>query len=250
MQDSLEFNTSIPLYHQLKSIILEKISCGQWKEGDKIPSELELINIYKVSRTTVRQALDDLVHQRILKRIQGKGTFVTPFLSTRAEYRLAGFTRMMQSRGIKIHSKVINFKTVPAPNHVAKMLAVENSSAVIRLQRVRMIQEKALLIDVNYLPYIRFHAILEKDFSSDSLYALLMREFKTIPTRSSQVLSAIACPSKEAQLLQVKEGSPILQLEAIVYDQNDVAFDFATSYFRSDRYKYQVEVFQDRAIRT
>ena len=92
----MESTALIPKYYRLRELLLGKIRTGEWKVGDEIPSEQELCSTYEVSRGTLRKAVDALVHQGLLMRVQGKSTFVAkpkiPIFSKgfRADIRSSG----------------------------------------------------------------------------------------------------------------------------------------------------------------
>ena len=73
---AIDRDVPIPLYYQIKQLIKERISNGALKPGDKLPAEDELCEVFAVSRTPVRQALTELVHEGLLIRIHGRGTFI------------------------------------------------------------------------------------------------------------------------------------------------------------------------------
>src|SRR5574339_438055 len=107
-------NTFIPLYYQLKMHIESQIRSGIWQPGDQVPSESELGEKFRVSRTTVRQALGELVNQGMLTRVQGKGTFVTHPRIRQRLARLTGFTEDFQARRMKPGSRLLRQGTEPA----------------------------------------------------------------------------------------------------------------------------------------
>src|SRR5690606_36617714 len=101
IRKTLDFNSPLPLYYQLKDIFIEKIANSEWLSGEMIPPEPDLIDMFKVSRTTVRQAVHALVNEGRLVKRRGKGTFV---ISPRIESELGqllGFTERMLLEGFK-----------------------------------------------------------------------------------------------------------------------------------------------------
>ena len=112
-------NTFVPLYYQLKQHIEAQIRSGTWQPGDQVPSEAVLGENFHVSRTTVRQALGELVNQGMLTRVQGKGTFVAHPRIRQRLTRLTGFTEDFQTRRMKPASQVLRQGTEPAGSRVA-----------------------------------------------------------------------------------------------------------------------------------
>src|SRR5512132_2870441 len=131
-------NTFIPLYHQLKLHIESQIRSGIWQPGDLVPSESVLGEQFHISRTTVRQALGELVNQGLLTRIQGKGTFVAHPRIRQRLTRLTGFTEDFQTRRMKPASQLLRQGKEPAPLRVASALRITEGIPVILLERLRL----------------------------------------------------------------------------------------------------------------
>ena len=238
----LDNNSPIPLYYQLKSFIEEQITLHAWKPGDQIPSESELSEQFKISRTTVRQAIGELVNLGKLTRTQGRGTFVTQYSLEKPIFRLTGFTQDMQMRGLQANSKVLKLETLSPPDYIARYLNLKDNEPAIMLKRLRKADTEIMAIDVCYLPFNRFVAILHEDLEHSSLYEILAKNFSTIPTRSIRSLEAIPCPATEAGTLNVATGAPVLYIVSTNYDQNDLPFEHAESYYRGDRFTFNVEI--------
>ena len=116
MSNSIDFGSHIPYYIQLMDILKEKIHTKNWLPGDQIPGEQDLCSLYKVSRTVVRQALQQLELDGEINRRKGKGTFVSlPKISEGLVQKLTGFYQDMVERGLKPVTKVLHQVVVPAP---------------------------------------------------------------------------------------------------------------------------------------
>jgi GntR family transcriptional regulator len=237
----LDGNSPIPLYYQLKARIEEQIESGHWKPGDRVPSESELGEFYRVSRTTVRQALAELVNQGMLLRIQGKGTFVAEPRIQQHLSQLTSFTQDMQARGKKPDSQVLRLELVSPPALVKEALQLRGHSQVILLQRLRLADAVPMAIENAYLHFEKCKAILDADIAGASLYQLL-QSVGVIPTRARQQWTAVACPAVEARLLGISKGGPVLRIQRTTYDQYDHPFEQVESYYRGDRYIFQAEL--------
>jgi len=240
----LDNNSPIPLYYQLKSYIEDQINSGEWQPGKQIPSESELSELFKISRTTVRQAIGELVTQGKLVRTQGRGTFVTQFMFIdKPVFRLTGFSQEMHERGLKPSSTVLQLEAIPAPPHIIRRLLLKENEPAILLKRLRKANNEVMAIDICYLPHNRFIGLLDEDLEHSSLYEILPNKYKTIPTRSTRSLEAIACQQAEADLLNIRAGSPVLLMINTNYDQNERPFEYTESYYRGDRYVFNIEIF-------
>lgn len=232
----LDNKSPIPLYYQLKSYIEDQITSGIWKPGTKISSELEISQQFQVSRTTVRQAIGDLVNEGKLERIQGRGTFVSEINIDKQIHRITGFTQDMISRGLSPSSEVLNFEVVHPPQHITKELHINESESCIFLKRLRKGNGKRIALETVYIPYNRFKKLLNMDLSNTSLYEIFAREFKAIPKISRQTIEALKCPIAEAKLLGIEIGSPIFFFHTTAFDQDDLPLEYTEGYYRGDRY--------------
>jgi GntR family transcriptional regulator len=238
----LDFNSPIPLYYQLKSFIQNQISSGTWKPGEQIPSEAELCDQFQVSRTTIRQAINELVTQGKLKRTQGRGTFVTQYNIEKPLFFLTGFSQDMKQRGLKPVSRVLKLEAIPPSAYIAEVLHLKENEPVIMVKRLRLADDQLMAIDVCYLPFNRYFALLHEDLEENSMYDILARKFETVPVRSVRSIEAISCPPPEGELLQVKPGFPVLYIVGTNFDQNDLPFEHAESFYRGDRFTFNVEI--------
>lgn len=241
----LDFNSPIPLYYQLKSFILNQIVTGIWKPGEQIPSETELCGQFQVSRTTIRQAINELVTQGKLKRTQGRGTFVTQFNITKPLF-ITSFTEDMKQRGLKAVSKMLKFETSPPTSYVSSILNLKENEPVILVKRQRFADDQIMAIDNSYLPFNRFFPLLHEDLEKNSLYDILSKKFETIPCRSFSSIEAIACSAEYGALLDVKPDFPILYIVGTNFDQNDIPFEYSECFYRGDRFAFNVEVFNHK----
>ena len=245
MNDVLDTNSPIPLYYQLRAAISERLESGQWKPGDRVPSESELGERFRVSRTTVRQALGDLTNQGLLTRIQGRGTFVAyPRIQQRLT-QLTGFTQDMHSRGKQPGAKVLQSGTAPAPKFVANALKISTDETVIILKRLRLADGEPMAVETSYLLHDLCREVLTQDLAGRSLYEYLTRSLNIIPIQARQQLEAVVCPPVEARLLGIRKGSPVLKIHRTTLNQFGQPFEQVESYYRGDRYVFQVELFSE-----
>jgi GntR family transcriptional regulator len=150
-------------------MIVDRIETGEWRPGDRVPSEVELVKQYGVSRTTVRLALADLANQGLLTRLQGRGTFVAQPHIRQHLNRLTGFTQDMQSRGKHATSRLLRFEVVSASQAMARVLDQAPGVSLIVLKRLRLADELPMAIETSYLVYELCQALLKQDLTSRSL---------------------------------------------------------------------------------
>jgi GntR family transcriptional regulator len=238
------FNTDtfVPLYYQLKLHIESQIRSGTWQPGDQVPSESVLGEKFHVSRTTVRQALGELVNQGLLTRVQGKGTFVAHPRIRQRLTRLTGFTEDFQARLMKPASELLRQGKEPAGSRVASALRITEGTPVIVLERLRLADDLPVAMEIAHLREDLFPSFNAAEFPGGSLYTYLAETFNTIPTTAHQDMEAIGCPGPKARLLGIPKGGPVLHIYRTTFDQSGMPFEQVESFYRGDRYVFQAEL--------
>jgi GntR family transcriptional regulator len=238
----LDKHSPVPLYYQLMNIIEELINTGTYKPGELIPSENQLCKQYEISRTTVRQAIQELVNSGKLVRTQGRGTFVNTARFEKPTYRLSGFTQDMKELGLVPNSNTLQFAPLMPPRDVSEALKLEENEAAIMLERLRFAGKDVMGVDISYFSFKRFMKLLNMDFENNSLYQTLEKEFGVIPIRSKDYVEARRCPREIADLLEISPGDPVLFLREFVYDQDEIPFELGEAYYRADRNVFRFEI--------
>ena len=167
---TLEPTSPLPLYHQLERVLAERITAGQNRDG--FPGDHELAAEFSVSRGTVRQALERLARSGLIVRQQGRGSFVAAPL----EYPLGRFYHFahdMQVRGIPESSRVLGRGIVKAPAAVAAALGLARGDRVMRVVRLRLAGERAVLLETSHFPDDVGAPLRFADLSAGSLYDLM-----------------------------------------------------------------------------
>src|SRR5689334_21359799 len=151
--EMLDRDASIPLYLQLAGLLRRRIESGEWKPGQKIPSENELNRFYGVSRMTARQVLAQLVNEDLLFRVQGKGTFVAHRkISTRSPAYM-GIREQLEGMGYAVDTKVLTNRVVRADERVARALRIVRGERVHEIRRVRLLPgDEPISLHVSYVP--------------------------------------------------------------------------------------------------
>ena len=206
--------------------------------GDAIPSERELCETFKVSRMTVRQAVDTLVADGVLVRHQGKGTFVAP-PKMDLQLRLTSFSEEMQRRGMTPGAVFLVAETVPAPVSVAKALELEPGASVHHLHRLLTADATPMAIEENWIPAEILPDLLDGPLTF-SVYDELTKAGLP-PQWGEDVIEGHTATSEEAALLGVPERSPALDITRRTFHEH-LAVDYSHSLFRADRYTLWVPV--------
>jgi GntR family transcriptional regulator len=240
---AVDRNSYIPYYAQVKEALKELLESQLLASGDQIPGEAELCQAFGVSRTVIRQALDELEYEGLIVREQGKGTFVAePKISGGLAQRLTGWYQDMVAQGYSPVSKVLKQELVPANPKVAASLHVEVDAPVIEITRLRFVQGEPIVLVTTYLPAKLCSQVLQADLSSQSLYAFLESHCGLVLARGHRTLEAALASEHEARLLQVRIGAPLIRLESVSYLQDGTPLEYYSALHRGDRTRFEVEL--------
>jgi len=225
-------HSPIPLYLQLVQDITEQIRLGQLQPGDRIPSERELTQNARVSRTTARIAIEELVASGLVYREQGRGTFV-------AEPRmrnLMGFVSFSEdiiARGMKPRSVLLKQQVVAASEKIAANLRIEVGEPVLNLVRIRLADDEPLAMQDSYLPARLVPGLDTFDLADKSLFSTLRIEYGIYPAWTEAEVEAIAATSQLADYLQISEGLPVLLVRGLSYTESFEIVESVKTYYRS-----------------
>lgn len=232
----------VPLYRRLMDYLLEEIDAGRLQPGQQIQSERELAEHFGMSRMTVRHALNELVNQGTLFRHHGKGTFVARPKIRQKLRGLSSFTEDMLNRGLRPGGRVLSIEVVVAPYRVRQALGLAEQSHAIRVERLRLADAEPMALETTHLPYPRFAGLVNESLEDLSLYKLLQDRFHVSFGTAMQAIEPALADANLARTLWVKEGSLLLLLERTTFAQQGDPVEFATSYYRADRYRFEVEL--------
>jgi GntR family transcriptional regulator len=232
--------SKLPLYYQLKEEIKGKILSGVLKEGDMVASERELSEKYSLSSTTVRRALNDLVHENFLERKAGKGSFVRLRRVQKDLRKVLSFTNNMREMGLVPSARVLGKKMVPAKAFVQESLGLSKGAFVFRLDRLRLANEIPIMLETRYIRDDLCPGIMERDLST-SLWRIFEEVYGHKPYRHSQTLRLVTISGKFAQLLEMEDNSPVYLIKGITYLRDGQAIECEESLYRGDKYEITFE---------
>jgi len=229
----------IPVYVQIRETLRGEITRGSLKRGEQLPPEHELAGKFGVSRMTIRQSIEDLVDEGLLYRRHGVGTFVAfPHLQ-RDHTRLTSFFDKAEDEGIDVRARLLSLEVVPAEPKVAEALDIASGSRVIRVKTLRYANNVPITVHDAQIPHKLFAKLLSEDFESQHLWTLFEKCGYRVK-RAVQRLEAREADKHLAQLLKIKQGSPILFKERTVYAGDGTPVEFTYCYNRGDIYSLTV----------
>lgn len=230
----------VPQYYRLENHLRDRIKRGGLKPGDAIPAESQLVQQFKVSRTTVRQALGRLVYEGVIERHRGRGSFVAePRLQHTKQF--LSFEEEMRARGAKTSIKLLEMRTEPARGTVAKSLRLPKGAPVVVLERQRLVDGQVVGYEVRYLPKRIGDALTPDEIHNQPLVPSVRRILRKARTRLSLVVSAASAGPREARCLDTKRGAPLLVRENTWCFEPEGPVQYGLTYFRGDRYQMAVE---------
>lgn len=241
MNKELDKTIPIPLYFQLKEIILSAIKNGKYKIGEAIPTEKELSEMFLISRTTVRQAITELVQEGWLYRVKSKGTFVQrPKINQSFVQALGSFNDQIAQVGSKPHTDLLNFEVIDAPEEVAEELRVDVGSRVIFIHRRRYADNEPIVIVKTYLPYEKCKFVLEHDLAKESLYPLLASNPETELYKIRRYIEAVEADEYDMEHLKVRSNKAIQQFISVGFNMYDEPIEYSLARYRGDRNRFEV----------
>jgi GntR family transcriptional regulator len=234
----------IPKYIQISAWLKELIQTGRYKKGEKLPSEIELSKTCDVNRNTLRQAIAELVSAGILRKEKGMGTFVSSSIPLALKHKLksiSSFSDDLREIGINDNTKVLKKSVEDAKNHIAKTLLLGANNKVIVIRRLRAGNDVPFIYEESYLPGDMFRQIMDMDLTG-SMYKLLSERFNIVLARCEQTIRAINLKGKIARTLKLPENSAGIFMESVTFDQNSIPVEVLYSYYRGDKYIFEIEL--------
>lgn len=230
--------SALPLYAQVESILTANIADDTFPAGSRLPSEDELAERFAVSRTTIRQTIQNLIRRGLIEIRRGKGTFVAQPKIVQELTELSGFVEDMQSLGRHPSARLLDKQIVSANDTVASRLAVTVGTGVVRIQRVRLADNAPLSFDETYLPRQIGEKIMENDLETQPIFSLLEQKYNIPLVDAEYRLEAVSADTAVARALGISIGSPIFLIERTSYSAGHQPIDYEKLYYRGDQIRF------------
>ncbi|GHI00439.1 GntR family transcriptional regulator [Neobacillus kokaensis] len=241
--EPLQHGSVIPLYHQLKERLKEAIEAGRWTPGDKIPSENQLVDQFGVSRNTAKKAIEELVQEEILYRIQGKGTFVAKPKLQQSLMGFYSFSRVLKEKGLNPRDIILKVEEVQPTEKIQKALELGKTEMVIEMKRLRCANNEPYILESSFIPKsVVSNPEQLKRVGEISLYDLFAQQFNIVVTKAKEAFEPVLIRPLESEYLQTEAGQPALLLERTAYDINGMPVEFCISIVRGDRCRFYTEL--------
>ena len=245
--ERLTRSSPLPLYFQLKQLLVLDIQRRGLRPGDLLPGDHALCSAYDVSRTVVRQALTELEFEGVIERVKGRGTFVArPKTPEGLVQSLTGLFEDVAARGGHLRSEVHALEVVPADPVVAAELALQPGEPVVLLERLRFVEDQPWVFTVTHLPAALVPGLEQEDLTEQSLYSVLERRYGVTLARGRRSVEATVAHQPLARWLGIAAGAPVMVLRSTSVDLDSRPVERFVAYHRGDRSRFEVDLVRGR----
>lgn len=245
----IDRDSPVPYYAQLKELLVEQLD-SVWPAGERLPGEVTLCEQYGVSRTVVRQALDELEAEGRVVRRKGHGTFAAARKVDESLFQsLTGLYEDVTARGGTLVSVVRRQELVPAPAEVAEQLDLREGEPVLCLERLRFANGEPWVLVRTYLPRDVAPGLLDDDMREQSLYALLEDKYGVRLDHGHRLVEAVPASPVIAEALGLEPRDPVLMLRSTAWNTEGRPVEYFIAYHRGDRSRFQVHLRRRAAVR-
>ena len=236
----IDHNSPIPLHKQVESLLRDMIHAPEYRDGKLLPKEVDMAKRLGISRNTLRQATNKLVHEKLLVRKKGVGTKVArKTVATRLDSWFS-FSREMEEKGLRFVNYEQQTHFTAAGEEVAARLEIAPERQVLSLARIRGSEEGPFLYSLSYF-HPRIGLTGEEDFSRH-LYDILQQDYATIPSVSKEEIRAMLADEEIGKKLDMEPGEPVLFRQRVVCDPGDRPIEYNLVYYRGDQFVYEIDI--------
>lgn len=200
----------LPLYKQLKDMILEHIRTGEWARGERVPSESELVSQHGVSRMTANRALRELTAEGFLRRERGAGTFVADAPAQSSLVAVRDIAEEIVARGHEHGTRLVCLEAQPAPIEIAELFGLRDGARIFHSLLVHSENDVPIQLEDRYVAPDQAPDYLEQDFTRWTPHAYLMAQAPL--SEAEHVIEAVMPQARERELLALPQPEPCLLL--------------------------------------
>ena len=227
---------------QVYLVLRDRILSGAIAFGAKLPTENELAAVHGVSRVTVRRALGELARERLIERRRSAGTRVVyrPVLAPMTA-DISGMLASLADMGRRTAVKLLSFDYVPAEGAAAQALGVASDQMLQRSVRVRSVDGEPFSYLTTFVPESVSLTFTRQELASRPLLDLLERAGVKVEHARQRISAGLATPDVAAAL-DVRTGTPLIELTRVVYDQSGRGVEHLHALYRPDRYAFEIDL--------
>ncbi len=230
-----------PLYIRLRDILREKIEIGEYPLGTALLSEEKLADSFNVNKHTLRVAIDSLINEGLLKRVQGKGVYVTAKIERDLE-TLGGFSQTMKEKNISAKKKIIARDKLEANKKYAKIFGINEGDPIYYIKRLDYANDEPMTLEEIYIPYDLVDRIEGIDLSVFSLYEIY-GFYGIEPVRAWQTLELAKLSQVDAKKISLSSEQSVYLFTYTTYDKDDRVIEYARNYIRGDKCSFKINFY-------
>jgi GntR family transcriptional regulator len=234
-------------YRRVQESLAEEIRRGGRPPGSLLPPERALAEHFGVSRVTLRRAITELESSGLIARTSPRGWAVAGSRIGEPPNVLMSFSEMARSRGLRPGATVISRRFRPATIDEADTLGLAPGAELFELERLRTMDDVPIMIDRTRIPTALAPGLDQGDFTATSLYAFLEERYGIRPTRARLSAEAVAADRRQARLLDLRPGEPLLRCNQVSEDQVGRRIELCEMTYRGDRYRFHATLERDAA---
>lgn len=233
-------NSGVTRYLQLYTLLAQQLADGRIVPGSALPSEPELVRQYRVSRTTVRRALDRLEKEARIVRRRGSGTYARKVKTPRpVRVRMNQLLADVRALSEGTRMQLVRFERIPTPDFLRE-LAPDFGDTALLVQRTRGVGNEPMLVGTSYVPENIGHRLRKRDLGNKALL-LVLRELGGRPTHCERLFSATSADASLAQALKVPVGAPLMLVRQTVRDARKRIIEYSEICYRAERCEFHAE---------
>jgi len=208
-------DAALPLYEQVRRVLLSEIEAGTPPVGGFLPPEAELCARFDVSRITLRRAIGELCAAGHLSRQQGRGTVVLPGKMRQRLVSLSGFSETLGDLGRRAHHRILSRDDTPGDGDVASLLS---AASLVRFERLLCDEDRPVTLETLWFDAGRFPGVAEPVAAGGSFFAALRDHAGIRPARAERQINAGFASAAETAILGGSAGRPVFRIEKLVSD--------------------------------
>lgn len=236
------------LWSEISDRLRRAIADGTYAAGQQLPTEAQLVEHFGVSRVTIRTALEHLERENLIERGSGRGTFVRNAVVEQPVLNLAGFHEDMRARGLTPSTRTLRSEVVVLPPDVVASLGSDDNAGVF-VERLLLADGAPMGYQQSWLPAWVLgdgDLLTREELDRRSLYDLLEERADARPLRAEEIIEAASASGVVAKMLSVRPGASVLVAHRLCFDRYDRRVEYVDVSYRSDRYRYRVELRADQ----
>lgn len=238
----IDNKSPVTLYYQVERQIRQSIENGVWKPGDIFPGDKELIDIFKVSRITIRKALERLEEDGLIIKRRGARTIVANYIPRYSSNKTTvenfrGIEDELRQKGLSPRAKLLEQIKIAPPREIQEIFHINEDTELIRIRRICDMKEDAIWMESRYFPVAIGEQLDQQSLENESILQLMNNLGISISHVEIQ-LEAVSATPTQAKLLKIPRMSPLLLHQSISFSETNEVLQLSRAYLRGDYYKF------------